>query len=130
MPAPSIIVESSLDTITFLDIPRSSTFTASNESPNSSEMTVVFVKIAISSKIAFLLSPKPGPLTAHDLTTPLILLTTKVAKASPSKSSTIINNGLPLLATFSNTGIISLILLIFLSTIKIYGFSNSHVMFL
>ena len=52
--------------------------------------------MAISSSIAFLLSPKPGALTAATLRDPLILLTTIVARASPSMSSAIINKGFPL----------------------------------
>ena len=64
--------------------------------PLSSEITVPPVKIAISSSIAFLLSPNPGALTAAIFNAPLSLLTTKVAKASPSTSSAITSNGLPL----------------------------------
>ena len=58
------------------------------------------VKIAKSSIIAFLLSPKPGALTAQTFKVPLNLLTTKVAKASPSISSAIIIKGFPVFATF------------------------------
>jgi len=47
----------------------------------------------MSSSIAFLLSPKPGALTAAIFKPPLSLFTTKVAKASPSISSAIINYG-------------------------------------
>ena len=46
-------------------------------------------RIAISSSIAFLLSPKPGALIAQHCKVPLILLTTRVARASPSISSAI-----------------------------------------
>jgi len=45
---------------------------------------------------------------------PRSLLTTRVARASPSTSSEMINSGLPILATFSKTGSRSLRLLIFL----------------
>jgi hypothetical protein len=48
----------------------------------------------MSSNIAFLLSPKPGALTAAIFNPPLSLLTTKVARASPSTSSEMINKGL------------------------------------
>ena len=96
-------------------MPRSSTVAPSRDSPTSSEITVPPVKIAISSSIAFLLSPKPGALQAAALTVPRRLLTTKVARASPSISSAIINNGLPALATDSSNGSISLMLDIFLS---------------
>ena len=63
--------------------------------PLSSEITCPPVRIAISSNIAFLLSPKPGAFTAAILSEPLNLFTTKVANASPSTSSEIINKDLP-----------------------------------
>ena len=78
-------------------------------------MTVPPVSMAISSSIAFLLSPNPGALQADTFTTPLILLTTNVAKASPSTSSAIISNDFPAFATASNKGSKSLILDILLS---------------
>ena len=52
--------------------------------------------MAISVNISFLLSPKPGALTAATLIVPRNLFTTNVANASPSKSSAIITNGRPL----------------------------------
>ena len=79
------------------------------------EITVPPVNIAMSSNIAFRLSPNPGALTATTLTTPLILFTTRVASASPSTSSAIIRRGLLALATPSSTGNISLMFVIFLS---------------
>jgi hypothetical protein len=57
--------------------------------PLSSEITVPPVKIAISSNIAFLLSPKPGAFTAI-FKAPRNLFTTNVDNASPSTSSAII----------------------------------------
>ena len=51
--------------------------------------------MAMSSNIAFLLSPKPGAFTAAIFKPPRSLLTTKVASACPSTSSAIINKGLP-----------------------------------
>ena len=83
--------------------------------PLSSEITVPPVKIAISSSIAFLLSPNPGAFTAAIFKEPLILFTTKVANASPSTSSAMINKGFPVCATGSKTGRMSFILEIFLS---------------
>ena len=68
----------------------------SKVNPLSSEITVPPVKMAISSNIAFLRSPKPGALTAAIFKEPLNLFTTNVANASPSTSSATINNGLPL----------------------------------
>ena len=101
--------------LTFFAVPKSSNDAFSSDNPTSSDKTVPPVSIAISSNIAFLLSPKPGALTAATFTIPLMELTTKVASASPSTSSAIINNGLPALATASNIGNISLIFDIFLS---------------
>ena len=118
----------SLFKVTFLAVPRSSTVAPSRDKPTSSEITVPPVKIAISSNIAFLLSPKPGALQAAALTVPLRLLTTRVARASPSISSATINNGLPALATASSNGSMSLILEIFLSCRRINGLSSSVVM--
>ena len=88
-------------------------------------ITVPAVSTARSSSIAFLLSPNPGDLTTTVLITPLILLITRVASASPSTSSAIIINGCPDLATCSSTGRISLMFEIFLSCNKMYGFSNT-----
>src|SRR5215831_8930623 len=48
--------------------------------------------------------PKPGALTAATLSPPRSLLTTKVAKASPSTSSATISSGLPDCATASSSG--------------------------
>ena len=81
--------------------------------------------MAISCKIALRLSPKAGALIAATFKTPLALLTTRVAKASPSMSSETINRGLPARATFSKMGTKSAIALIFLSVIKIKASSNS-----
>ena len=86
--------------------------------PSSSVNISPPVRTAISSSIAFLLSPKPGALTATALKTFLIVLTTNVAKASPSTSSAINNNERPSRATCSNTGTKSEIRLIFLLTHK------------
>ncbi len=56
---------------------------------------------------------------------PLILLTTKVAKASPSTSSAIIRSALPDFATASKRGIKSFMFEIFLSNIRINGSSRA-----
>ena len=85
----------SLSLTTFLQEPRYSKVAFSNLYPCSSEITVAPVRIAISSSIAFLRSPKPGALTAKTLNVPLNLFTTKVASASPSISSAIIRIGFP-----------------------------------
>ena len=54
--------------------------------------------------IALRRSPKPGALTATEVNVPRILLTTRVARASPSTSSAMISSGLPVCMTFSRTG--------------------------
>ena len=64
----------------------------------------------MSCSIALRRSPKPGALTATDLKVPRILLTTRVASASPSMSSAMIARGLPVCMTFSRTGTMSLTL--------------------
>ena len=117
--APSIIMVSSFPTSIFFACPRSSILTPSRVKPTSSEITVPPVRIAISSSIAFLLSPKPGALTATALIVPRILFTTNVARASPSSSSAIIKSGLLAFATCSKTGNKSLMLDIFLSCKRI-----------
>ena len=58
----------------------------------------------MSCSIALRRSPKPGALTATELNVPRILLTTRVARASPSTSSAMISSGLPACMTFSSTG--------------------------
>ena len=49
-------------------------------------------------------SPKPGALTATDLKMPRILLTTSVARASPSTSSAMMSSCLPVWMTLSTIG--------------------------
>ena len=115
----------SLDKTIFLAVPKDSKVVVSKLNPTSSDTTVPPVRIAMSSSIAFLLSPKPGALQAATLTTPLILFTTRVARASPSTSSAIINKDFPAFATPSKIGSKSLMLAIFLSWRRIIGSSNS-----
>ena len=107
--------------------PKSSNVAFSSSIPISSEITVPAVKIAISCNIALRRSPKPGAFTAATFTIPRMVFTTKVASASPSISSAIINNGLPAFATPSNTGSNSRMFDTFLSTKRMYGLSNSTV---
>lgn len=64
-PDPSKITVSSLDTIIFLQVPKTVGSDFSKDNPISSLITVPPVKMAISFKIAFLLSPKAGALTAQ-----------------------------------------------------------------
>ena len=58
----------------------------------------------MSCSMALRRSPKPGALTATDLKVPRILLTTRVASASPSTSSAMMTSGLPACMTFSSSG--------------------------
>src|ERR671939_457339 len=67
-------------------------------------MTVPPVRIAMSSSMALRRSPKPGAFTATVFRMPRMLLTTRVASASPSTSSATMRSGLPALATCSSTG--------------------------
>ncbi|MNN47685.1 hypothetical protein D3C81_1621180 [compost metagenome] len=82
----------------------------------------------MSCSMALRRSPKPGALTAATLTMPRMLLTTRVARASPSTSSATISSGRPALATASSTGSISRMLEIFLSTSSSSGPSSSATM--
>ena len=114
-PAPFTKVVLSLSIVTFSLEPNISKVALSNLNPLSSEITVPLVKIAISSSIAFLLSPNPGAFTAQTFSAPLILFTTKVDNASPSTSSAIITKGRPAFADCSSIGNKSFIAEIFLS---------------
>ena len=87
----------------------------SNASPFSSEITTPPVRIAMSSNISFLLSPKPGALTAAIFNDPRKRFTTNVVNASESISSAIIKRGLPVSTAFSKIGSMSLRVDIFLS---------------
>ncbi|MNC45817.1 hypothetical protein D3C75_948040 [compost metagenome] len=82
----------------------------------------------MSCSMALRRSPKPGALTAATLTMPRMLLTTRVASASPSTSSATISSGRPALATASRTGSSSRMLEIFLSTSSSSGPSSSATM--
>ena len=124
-PLPPIIRQLSLSAQTFSARPQSSTVTLSSFRPVSSEITEPPVKIAMSSSIAFLRSPKPGALTAKRLKAPRSLLTTRVARASPSISSAIMTIFLVTLTTPSKNGSRSAIADTFLSVIKITGSSIS-----
>src|SRR2546423_1295332 len=83
----------SLSTVMFLARPRSSRLRLSSLMPRSSLMNLPPVRMAMSSHMALRRSPKPGALTAHTLSVPRSLFTTRVARASPSTSSATINSG-------------------------------------
>ena len=114
---PTKVVSSFLET-TLLIVPKSSSSADSNLRPTSSVITLAPVNIAISCNISLRLSPKPGALTARALRVPLILLTTSVARASPSTSSAITTMFLLPFSTFSSKGNRSETADIFLSVTK------------
>jgi hypothetical protein len=78
--------------------------TFSSLMPRSSEITWPPVRIAMSSSMALRRSPKPGALTAAIFRPPRSLLTTSVARASPSTSSAMMSSGLEVCTTASRTG--------------------------
>ena len=93
-PPPSTIVVFSFEIVATLDLPNQFVLNLSSFIPLSLENTSPPVKVAISSKINFFLSPNSGDFTAHTFNVPLILLTISVANASLSISSAITNNDL------------------------------------
>ena len=105
-------------------LPSMSRVTLSSLRPTSSVTTCPPVRMAMSWSIASRRSPKPGALTATLLNVPRILLTTSVAKASPSTSSAMITSGLPDCMTFSSTGSRSRTAEIFEPTSSTYGSSS------
>ncbi|ESX25901.1 hypothetical protein X765_24040 [Mesorhizobium sp. LSHC440B00] len=78
--------------------------TFSSLMPRSSEMTWPPVRMAMSSSMALRRSPKPGALTAAIFRPPRSLLTTSVARASPSTSSEMMSSGFEVCTTASRTG--------------------------
>ena len=107
LPLPCTIVVLSLSTVTFFELPSMSSVTFSSLMPRSSLMSLPPVRTAMSSRIAFRRSPKPGALTAHTWNVPRSLFTTSVASASPSTSSAMIMSGRPVLATLWRSGSMS-----------------------
>ena len=88
-------VVASFSMITFLARPRNEISTFFRSIPRSSKMARPPVRVAISSSIALRRSPNPGAFTAQQEKVPRSLLTTRVARASPSMSSAITRIGLP-----------------------------------
>jgi hypothetical protein len=74
VPAPSMMVVSSLLIWTFLAEPSSFRVAFSSFRPTSSEMTVPPVRMAMSCSMALRRSPKPGALTAQTLMMPRMLV--------------------------------------------------------
>ncbi len=106
-PWPSTMMVSSLVTLTWRARPSMLISAFLRSRPSSSEITWPPVKVAISSSMALRRSPKPGALTATQVNVPRSLLTTKVARASPSTSSAMRIRGLPCCRIFSSTGSMS-----------------------
>src|SRR6202158_908483 len=121
-----MIVVLSLSTVTRFARPRSLSVSDSSLRPRSSAIILPPVKTAMSSSMALRRSPKPGALTPQVERTPRILLTTSVARASPSMSSAMIKSGLPARATCSSRGSSSFMLEIFFSWIRMYGSCRTH----
>ena len=123
-PAPSTITVFSFWTLTDFARPSISMVVSFSSNPRSELITWPPVRIAISSSMAFLLSPYPGALTATTLNVPRSLFTINVVSASPSISSAMIRSLAPDCTICSSSGRISWILEIFLSVIKMYGSSR------
>ena len=87
------IVVLSFVIVIFFAFPRSLIDTLSNAIDLSSLINLAPVRIAISSRAAFLLSPNNGARTEATFKTPLFLFNTSAVKASPSISSARIRNG-------------------------------------
>ncbi len=79
----------------------------------------------MSRSISLRRSPKPGALTPSTDTVPRSLFTTSVASASPSTSSAMMTIGLPCPTASSSAGSMSLTLEIFLSVMRMSGFSRT-----
>ncbi len=89
--------------------------TFSSLRPSSSAMTWPPVRVAMSFSISLRRSPNPGALTAAQCSVPRSLLTTSVARASPSMSSAMMSSGFWLRAIASRTGSRSFMFEIFFS---------------
>ena len=121
LPAPPTMTVLSLLTLMVSACPSMSIVASLSSYPSSSEMTTPPVRTAMSSIIALRLSPKPGAFTATTSSVPLSLLSTSVARASPSTSSATISRLLPAFMIVSSSGMMSWMLLIFLSVSRMKG---------
>ena len=92
----------------------------------SSLIKVAPVRMAMSWRAALRRSPKEGARTAATWSTPRFLLTTRVARASPSTSSDRISRGEPLRDTASSTGTRSAMALILRSVTSSRALSYSQ----
>ena len=126
LPLPPAMMVLSLEMVTLSAVPHISSVACSSFRPFSSEITIPPVRIAISSSIALRRSPKPGALTAQIFSPARRRFTTSVVRASLSTSSAIINRPLPLSAAACSIVRKSFSVEIFLSYIRMYGFSITH----
>jgi len=99
-----MMVVSSLVTVIRRARPSWSRVMLSSFNPSSAETTSPPVRMAMSPSVDRRRSPNPGALTATAVKVPRSLLTTSVARASPSTSSATMSNGLLVAMTFSSTG--------------------------
>mmetsp|Transcript_39069 Transcript_39069/g.85003 ORF Transcript_39069/g.85003 Transcript_39069/m.85003 type:complete len:244 (+) Transcript_39069:764-1495(+) len=122
LPSPTMTVDS-LEISIFAHVPSTSLPTLSSCSPTSSFTTVPPVRIAMSSRYWDLRSPNPGAFTATILRDPRSLFTTRVARASCSKSSAMTTRGNPPRIASSRIPTMSRAVVIFLSTSSSLQFS-------
>ena len=128
-PAPSTITVFSLSIFTWRAEPSMSMVASFSSRPSSSVMTWPPVRMAISCSISLRRSPKPGAFTATQVNVPRSLFSTRVARASPSTSSAMMSSFLPCCTTCSSRPMISWMLEIFLSVIRISGLSSTASIF-
>ena len=124
-PPPSTKVVESLVDMTLLHLPRSEISIESKVLPVSLLITVPPKRMDISSRMAFLLSPKAGAFTPRQFSVPFILFTTNVASACSSISSAIRTSSLPTALNFSRNGSNSSRVLIFSEVMRMYGSLSS-----
>ena len=104
LPLPSMMVVSSLVETTRRARPRSATVTLSSVRPISSEITCAPVSVAMSPRLSFWRSPKPGAFTASTFIVPRSLFTASVASASPSTSAAMMSRFFDCETIFSSSG--------------------------
>merc|ERR1719154_873014 len=115
-PPPLRSMQSSLVTVTSPTLPKSWIWTSSSFRVSPSvPKTRPPVQAAMSCMVFFLLSPKPGALTATTWSPILSLLMTRVERASPSMSSAMIRSGLLCWLDSSRAGMMAWMLVIFFS---------------
>ena len=125
LPRPSMMVVSSFVESTRRALPRSACVTLSSVRPISSEMTCAPVSVAMSPRLSFWRSPKPGAFTASTFIVPRSLFTASVASASPSTSAAMMSRFFDWETIFSSSGRSSCTEESFESVMRIRGSSIS-----